>query len=111
MFDAANIAACSRIPSWLAGGDNEDALVHREPIIESIAAIRECTADGQPLPTPAYIMVFPIISAVLSWPIPSPLHEPGLSALALHVSPSITLPRTSMLALLHQVLETMPAYR
>lgn len=56
-------------------------------------------------------MVFPIISAVLSWPIPSPLHEPALSALALHVSPSIALPRTSMLVLLYQVLETMPAYR
>ena len=42
---------------------------------------------GSPLPTPAYVMVFPIIRAVLSWPIPSPLHEPALSALALHVSP------------------------
>jgi len=94
-----------------AGEGEEDGLVHKEAIIESIAALETATADGQPLPTPAYIMVFPIISAVLSWPIPSPLHEPALSALALHVSPSISLPRTSMLALLYQVLETMPAYR
>lgn len=96
---------------WLAGGAEEDALIDQGPIIESIASIREYTADGRSLPTPAYIMVFPIISAVLSWPIPSPLHEPALSALALHVSPDISLPRTSMLALLYQVLETMPAYR
>ena len=94
-----------------AGEVDEGSLVHTEAFIESIASIREATADGQPLPTPAYVMVFPIIRAVLSWPIPSPLHEPALSALALHVSPSISLPRTSMLALLYQVLETMPAYR
>ena len=101
---------CPALP-WVAGKGEEDAVVDKQPIIESIAAIREATADGHPLPSPAYIMVFPIISAVLSWPVPSPLHEPALSALALHVSPSICLPRTAMLALLYQVLETMPAYR
>ncbi len=94
-----------------AGEVDEGGLVHMEACIESIASIRDATAIAQPLPTPAYIMVFPIIRAVLSWPIPSPLHEPALSALALHVSPSISLPRTSMLSLLYQVLETMPAYR
>ena len=95
----------------IADRAEEEAVVDKQPVIESIAAISEATADGQPLPSPAYIMVFPIISAVLGWPIPSPLHEPALSALALHVSPSICLPRTAMLALLYQVLETMPAYR
>ncbi len=93
------------------GEVDERGLVNMEACIESIASIREATADAQPLPTPAYVMVFPIIRAVLSWPIPSPLHEPALSALALHVDPSISLPRTFMLALLYQVLETMPAYR
>lgn len=95
----------------VAGKGEGDATVDKQPVIESIAAIREATADGKALPSPAYIMVFPIISAVLSWPVPSPLHEPALSALALHVSPSVCLPRTAMLALLYQVLETMPAYR
>ena len=95
----------------VAGKGEEDAVVDMQPVIESIAAIREATADGKALPSPAYIMVFPIIRAVLSWPVPSPLHEPALSALALHVSPSICLPRTAMLTLLYQVLETMPAYR
>lgn len=89
----------------------EGGLVHKEAFIESVASISEATSEGQPLPTSAYVMVFPIIRAVLSWPIPSPLHEPALSALALHVSPSVSLPRTSMLALLYQVLEIMPAYR
>ena len=96
----------------IAGKGEGDAVVDKQPVIESIAAIREATAaDGKALPSSAYIMVFPIISAVLSWPVPSPLHEPALSALALHVSPSVCLPRTAMLALLYQVLETMPAYR
>ena len=95
----------------VAGKGEGDAIVDKQPVFESIAAIREATADGNALPSPAYIMVFPIISAVLSWPVPSPLHEPALSALALHVSPSVCLPRTAMLALLYQVLETMPAYR
>ena len=95
----------------VAGKGEGDAIVDKQPVIESIAAIREATADENALPSPAYIMVFPIISAVLSWPVPSPLHEPALSALALHVSPSVCLPRTAMLALLYQVLETMPAYR
>ena len=86
-------------------------LVKREPLVESIMAMSSATAAGSALPTPAYSMLFPILAAVLSWPQRTPLHEDALAAVALHVLPGHTLPRRATLALLYNVLETLPSFR
>lgn len=95
----------------LAEDTREADLVKREPLAESIAALSKTTAAGSALPTPAYVMLFPILAAVLSWPQRTPLHEEALAAVALHVSPGGPLPRRATLALLYNVLETLPSFR
>ena len=89
----------------------EPDLVKREPLVESIMALSSATEAGSALPTPAYLMLFPILAAVLSFPQRTPLHEDALAALALHVSPGGALPRRATLALLYNVLETLPSFR
>ena len=80
--------------------------------MDSITALTCSLEDGQPLPMPVYMMIFPIIRAVLSWPQPSALHEQAIAAVALHVSPGVEgLPITATLALLYTVLDTMHSYR
>lgn len=65
----------------------------------------------KPLPQPAFRLCFPILAAVLSWPSHSPLHEPALAVLGLHVDASQDSPRGQMLLLLYHVLGLIPAFR
>lgn len=83
----------------------------RRAVVDTVHALTSATAGGRPLPGPAYAFVFPVLCAVLSWPVHTPLHEEALAVLALHVAPGDPLPRAAMLALLFHVLELMPAYR
>ncbi len=83
----------------------------RDPLVESIMALSSATAAGSALPTPTYMMLFPILAAVLKWPQRTPLHEDALAAVALHVSPGGSLPRRATLALLYNVLEILPSFR
>ncbi len=94
-----------------AGDVSEPELVKRDPIAESISALSSAVSAGSPLPTPAYVMLFPILAAVLSWPQWTPLHEEALSAVALHVSPGAPLPRKATFGLLYHVLQTLPSFR
>ncbi|KAK9840722.1 hypothetical protein WJX81_000165 [Elliptochloris bilobata] len=86
-------------------------LPERQPVVDTIRALASATAGGQPLPTPAYTFLFPVLRAVLSWPQHTTLHEQALAAVSLHVAPGAALPRAASLALLYHVLDLMPAYR
>lgn len=62
-----------------------------------------------PLPSPAYALVIPILEAVLTSGLRSKLHDPAISIVALHASPSAPLPRTRLFRSLYLYLEATPA--
>ena len=77
----------------------------------AISAMIAVTGGRKPLPSPAFDLCFPILAAVLSWPTHSPLHDPALTVLGLHVDPQLPSPRGKMLQLLYHVLGLIPAFR
>lgn len=71
----------------------------------------DATKGRKPLSPAALRLCLPVLAGVLRWPQHSPLHDPALAVLGLHVSPELDVPRADMLELLYHVLDTIPAFR
>ena len=69
------------------------------------------SAGARPLPAPVYTLCFPILRAILSCPLPTPLHDAALSVVALHVGPDSTVSKLQAFELLHRVILILPALR
>ena len=74
-------------------------------------AMTAATAGSNPLPSSCYDLCFPVLEAVLTSAVHTSLHEQALQVLALHVDPSLPIPRKKTLAVLYHVLGVVPAYR
>ena len=83
------------------------------PPLTLTLSILQVTQEGRPLPPSSYRFAFPVLSAVLSSPAHTPLHDEALAVVALHCSPSLggDIPRRESLALLYNALGVIPAYR
>ncbi len=71
----------------------------------------QVTKDGKPLPYSAYRFVFPMLRAVLSSSVHTPVHEAALSVVALHCAAGDDIPRMQSLELLYLLLGVVPAYK
>lgn len=80
-------------------------------MVTTMQAMAAATANSTPLPGPSYDLCFPVLEAVLSSSVHTPLHEQALQVMALHVAPGLPLPRKQTLAVLYHVLGVVPAYR
>lgn len=102
---------------------NYQRLAGKTCVISSVKAMQIATG-GQPaseeeparagtlsLPAPAYTFCFPIVRAVLSSAVPTPLHQSALDVVSLHVKPGDGAPEPQNFALLYNVLEILPAYK
>ena len=80
-------------------------------MVTTLQAMTAATANSTALPGPSYHLCFPVLEAVLSSSVHTPLHEQALEVMALHVAPGLPLPRNQTLAVLYHVLGVVPAYR
>lgn len=80
-------------------------------MVTTLQAMTAATANSTALPGPSYHLCFPVLEAVLSSSVHTPLHEQALEVMALHVAPRLPLPRNQTLAVLYHVLGVVPAYR
>ena len=80
-------------------------------MVTTMQAMAAATANSTALPGPSYDLCFPVLEAVLSSSVHTPLHEQALQVMALHVAPGLPLPRKQTLAVLYHVLAVVPAYR
>lgn len=80
-------------------------------MVTTMQAMAAATANSTALPGPSYDLCFPVLEAVLSSSVHTPLHEQALEVMALHVAPGLPLPRKQTLAVLYHVLGVVPAYR
>ena len=82
-------------------------------VITSVTALERATvgAGSTALSPPAYLFVFPLLAAVLKWPTHTPLHEPALSVVALHVDPEGNVPRAASLDMLYCMLDVLSGFR
>lgn len=73
----------------------------------------QVTREGRPLPPSSYRFAFPVLSAVLSSPAHTPLHDEALAVVALHCSATLgdDIPRRQSLGLLYHALGVIPAYK
>lgn len=83
----------------------------RAAMVTTLQAMAAATANSTALPGPCYHLCFPVLEAVLSSSLHTPLHEQALQVMALHVAPGLPLPRKQTLAVLYHVLGVVPAYR
>ena len=97
--------------SSTAGSVTGTELSEHAAIQKTIAAMTDVTSGRRQLPLAAFKLCYAILAAILDLPEISPLHEPAMNILALHVAPGLDIPRSKMLALLYHVLGVIPAYR
>ncbi|DBB12167.1 TPA: hypothetical protein ACH3X3_006274 [Trebouxia sp. C0006] len=83
----------------------------RAAMVTTMQAMAAVTANSTPLAGPCYDLCFPVLEAVLSSSVHTPLHEQALQVMSLHVAPGLPLPRKDTLAVLFHVLGVVPAYR
>ena len=95
----------------LTAGTPLSELSTRAAMVTTMQAMAAVTANSTPLPGPCYDLCFPVLEAVLSSSVHTPLHEQALQVMALHVAPGLPLPRKDTLAVLFHVLGVVPAYR
>ena len=95
----------------LTAGTPLSELSTRAAMVTTMQAMAAVTANSTPLHGPCYDLCFPVLEAVLSSSVHTPLHEQALQVMALHVAPGLPLPRKDTLAVLFHVLGVVPAYR
>lgn len=100
---------CERVSCCV--GTPLSELSTRAAMVTTLQAMAAATANSTPLPGPCYHLCFPVLEAVLSSSLHTPLHEQALQVMALHVAPGLPLPRKQTLAVLYHVLGVVPAYR
>ena len=86
-------------------------LSSRAAVVTTMHAMASATRNSTPLTGPCYDLCFPVLEAVLTSSVHTPLHEQALQVMALHVALGLPLPRRESLALLYHVLGVVPAYR
>ncbi|KAF8055816.1 hypothetical protein HT031_006591 [Scenedesmus sp. PABB004] len=109
------LAGCLRLVGLAArrgDGVSYETFPSAPGVADVLAALCAATvAPRRPLPGPSYALVFPVLAAVLSCPVISPLHDDALRVLGLHVSPEQDIPRGESLELCYAVLGRIPAFR